>query len=85
VISQRDIFARRKISCELFHSLHSLIDPAADEAHYPRALGYTEFFNTYENTMTTLIHLQTSKYARHGSIAVMPVCLWTDSVVLGST
>jgi hypothetical protein len=35
--------------------------------------------------MKTSFVAQADKYQRHGSAAVMPVCLWDDRTVLGST
>jgi hypothetical protein len=37
------------------------------------------------NTMQAIFATQTSKTKRHGSIAVMPVCLWSHRLVAGST
>jgi len=73
-------------ACELFHRLHSLIDPCEQGEHYaPVPVGTTVFSNRQVKQMTTVFMSQASTTKRHGFSAVIAVCLWAGSVVSGST
>lgn len=48
-------------------------------------LAHVFFPTTQVNQMTTVFMSQASTTKRHGSYAVIAVCLWANSVVSGST
>jgi len=73
-------------ACELFHRLHSLIDPCGQGEQYAAVPnGASTFSNRQVKQMTTLFMSQASTTKRHGYSAVIAVCLWANSVVSGST
>jgi len=48
-------------------------------------MAHLFFPTTQVNQMTTVSMSQASTTKRHGSFAVIAVCLWANSVVSGST